>query len=266
MGWQRRILRVDLTAGTSTVEPLNMEWANAYLGERGLATKYLMETMDPSVDALSPENVLIFATGPLTGTMASTSGRYAVVTKGPLTGAIACSNSGGKFGAELKFAGYDLLIVHGRSPKPVYLHIVDDEVERIGETTHRSALPEEYRYGNKLVRYSPEPLDPEPEPRGGEDDKAVEPGRRRGAKKSRWPAGMQAHGCFTPALSYRARFRGCGPSGAGGPALDGLLVDRHNRLAWSGRQPPRQSGAAPDRTTPRRRSTRTHRPSHGATG
>ena len=129
MGWQRRILRVDLTAGTSTVEPLNMEWANAYLGERGLATKYLMETMDPSVDALSPENVLIFATGPLTGTMASTSGRYAVVTKGPLTGAIACSNSGGKFGAELKFAGYDLLIVHGRSPKPVYLHIVDDEVE-----------------------------------------------------------------------------------------------------------------------------------------
>ena len=64
MGWQRRILRVDLTAGTSTVEPLNMEWANAYLGERGLATKYLMETMDPSVDALSPENVLIFATGP----------------------------------------------------------------------------------------------------------------------------------------------------------------------------------------------------------
>jgi len=129
MGWQRKILRVDLTAGTSAVEPLNMEWANAYLGERGLATKYLMESMDPSVDALSPENVLIFATGPLTGTMASTSGRYAVVTKGPLTGAIACSNSGGKFGAELKFAGYDLLIVHGRSEKPVYLHIVDDEVE-----------------------------------------------------------------------------------------------------------------------------------------
>ena len=106
-----------------------MEWANAYLGERGLASKYLMESMDPKVDALSPENVLIFATGPLTGTMASTSGRYAVVTKGPLTGAIACSNSGGKFGAELKFAGYDLLIVHGRSEKPVYLHIVDDEVE-----------------------------------------------------------------------------------------------------------------------------------------
>ena len=100
MGWHRKVLRVDLTAGTSAVEPLNMEWANAYLGERGLASKYLMESMDPKVDALSPENALIFATGPLTGTMASTSGRYAVVTKGPLTGAIACSNSGGKFGAE----------------------------------------------------------------------------------------------------------------------------------------------------------------------
>ncbi|WP_025771085.1 aldehyde ferredoxin oxidoreductase family protein [Thioalkalivibrio sp. HK1] len=129
MGWQKRILRVDLTAGTCTPEPLNMEWAQAYLGERGLAAKYLKESMDPKADPLSPENVLIFATGPLTGTMASTSGRYAVVTKGPLTGAIACSNSGGKFGAELKFAGYDLLIIHGRAERPVYLHIVDDKVE-----------------------------------------------------------------------------------------------------------------------------------------
>ena len=129
MSWQRRILRVDLTNGSHKVEPLNMDWANAYLGERGLASKYLMELMDPRTDPLAPENVLIFATGPLTGTMASTSGRYAVVTKGPLTNAIACSNSGGKFGAELKFAGYDLLILEGRAPEPVYLHIVDDRVE-----------------------------------------------------------------------------------------------------------------------------------------
>ena len=129
MGWQKQVLRVNLTEGTHTIEPLNMDWANEYLGERGLATKYLWEGMDPKADPMSPENMLIFATGPLTGTMASTSGRYAVVTKGPLTGAIACSNSGGKFGAELKFAGYDLLILEGRSPKPVYLHIVDDKVE-----------------------------------------------------------------------------------------------------------------------------------------
>lgn len=128
-GWQGQVLVVDLTKGEAKAEPLNMEWAQQYLGERGLATKYLYEMMNPRADAMSPENVLIFATGPLTGTMASTSGRYAVVTKGPLTGAIACSNSGGKFGAELKFAGYDLLIVKGRAKKPVYLHIIDDKVE-----------------------------------------------------------------------------------------------------------------------------------------
>ncbi len=128
MGWHRRVLRVDLTQREVRIEPLNMTWAQEFLGERGLATKYLWETMDPKADPMGPCNVLIFATGPLTGTMSSTSGRYAVVTKGPLTGAIACSNSGGKFGAELKFAGYDLLIVEGRSAQPVYLHIVDDEV------------------------------------------------------------------------------------------------------------------------------------------
>ena len=129
MSWQGKILRVDLSKGTSTIEDLNMDWANKFIGERGLATKYLWESMDPQADPLGPDNVLIFATGPLNGTMASTSGRYAVVTKGPLTGAIACSNSGGKFGAELKYAGYDLLIVHGKADKPVYLNIHDDEVE-----------------------------------------------------------------------------------------------------------------------------------------
>jgi len=128
MAWQRQVLRVNLTRAEVTKEPLNMEWANDYIGERGLATKYLSELMDPKADPMGPDNVLIFATGPLTGTMASTSGRYAVVTKGPLTGAIACSNSGGKFGAELKFAGYDLLILEGRSESPVYLHIADGDV------------------------------------------------------------------------------------------------------------------------------------------
>ena len=128
MTWHKRVLRVDLTTHETFIEPLNEEWANDYLGSRGLASKYLMEMMDPAADAMSPDNVLIFATGPLTGTMASTGGRYAVVTKGPLTNAIACSNSGGKFGAELKFAGYDLLILQGRSATPVYLLIQDDKV------------------------------------------------------------------------------------------------------------------------------------------
>jgi aldehyde:ferredoxin oxidoreductase len=129
MGWNRKVLRVDLTAGTCTPEPLRMDWAMDYLGSRGLATKYLVEETDPKVDPLSPENKMIMSTGPLTGTMASTGGRYTVVTKGPLTNAIACSNSGGFFGAELKFAGWDMIIFEGKSPKPVYLYLENDKAE-----------------------------------------------------------------------------------------------------------------------------------------
>ena len=128
MSWQHQILRVNLTDLNCTIEPLNEEWAQSYLGQRGLGTKYLYEEIDPGVDPVSPENKLIFATGPLTGTMASTGGRYSVITKGALTNAIACSNSGGQFGAELKLAGYDLLILEGKAPEPVYLHIENDRV------------------------------------------------------------------------------------------------------------------------------------------
>lgn len=127
MSWTGKILRVNLTAGTCASEPLNMDWARAFIGSRGLASKYLTTEIDPKVDALSPENKMIWATGPLTGTMVSTGGRYTVVTKSPLTGAIACSNSGGYFGAELKSAGWDMVIVEGKSAKPVYLLIQNDK-------------------------------------------------------------------------------------------------------------------------------------------
>jgi len=126
MSWAGKILRVDLTAGTVKSEPLNMQWAREYLGSRGLATKYLVEEIDPKVDPLAPENKLIMTTGPLTGTAASTGGRYSVVTKGPLIGVIACSNSGGYWGAELKMAGWDMVIFEGASAKPVYLSIEND--------------------------------------------------------------------------------------------------------------------------------------------
>ena len=129
MSWAGKILRVNLTAGTVTSEPLRMDWAKLYLGSRGLATKYLVEEIDAKVDPLSIDNKIIWATGPLTGTMASTGGRYTVVTKGPLTGAIACSNSGGYWGAELKMAGWDMVIFEGASAKPVYLSIEDDKAE-----------------------------------------------------------------------------------------------------------------------------------------
>ena len=129
MGWQKQVLRVNLTKKTVATEPLNMEWAMSYIGSRGLGSKYLMEEIDPTVDALDPGNKIIFATGPLTGTLAPTGGRHTVITKGALTGAITCSNSGGKWSAELKMAGYDLLIVEGKASSPVYLLIRDDEVE-----------------------------------------------------------------------------------------------------------------------------------------
>lgn len=129
MSWTGKILRVNLTAGTCTPEPLNMQWARDYLGQRGLATKYFVEEVDAKVDPLSPANKIIWATGPLTGTMASTGGRYSVITKGALTGAIACSNSGGYWGAELKFAGWDMIIFEGKSPKPVYLFVQDDKAQ-----------------------------------------------------------------------------------------------------------------------------------------
>jgi aldehyde:ferredoxin oxidoreductase len=134
MSWTGKILRVDLTAGTCRAEPLNMQWAKDYLGQRGLATKYYVEEVDPTVDPLAAENKIIWATGPLTGTMASTGGRYSVITKGALTGAIACSNSGGYFGAELKMAGWDMIIVEGRAAGPVYLSITNDRAELLDAT------------------------------------------------------------------------------------------------------------------------------------
>ncbi len=135
MSWAGKILRVNLTAGTVKSEPLNMDWAQAYLGSRGLGSKYLVEEVDAKVDPLSPDNKIIWATGPLTGTMASTGGRYTVITKSPLTGAIACSNSGGYWGAEFKMAGWDMVIFEGKSPKPVYLY-VNDDVAELRDATH----------------------------------------------------------------------------------------------------------------------------------
>ncbi|MFZ9556106.1 MAG: aldehyde ferredoxin oxidoreductase family protein [Limnohabitans sp.] len=129
MAWAGKILRVNLSKGTVTTEPLNREWARDFVGSRGLGSKYLINEIDPKVDPLSPDNKIIWATGPLTGTMASTGGRYTVITKGPLTGAIACSNSGGYWGAELKMAGWDMVIFEGKSPKPVYLCIQNDVAE-----------------------------------------------------------------------------------------------------------------------------------------
>ncbi len=128
-GWIGKILRVNLTAGTIAIEKLNEEWAKDYLGNRGLGTRYFVDEVSPKVDPFSPENKLIIATGVLTGVLGTSTGRYEVVTKGPLSGTIAASNSGGFFGPELKFAGFDMIIFEGQSPNPVYLYVEDGKAE-----------------------------------------------------------------------------------------------------------------------------------------
>jgi len=134
-GWIGKILRVNLSDGTIQTENLNKQWAKDYLGARGLGTRYFVAEVDPKVDPLSSENKLIFASGPMTGGLGASTGRYEVVTKGPLTGAIAAANSGGMFGVMMKYAGYDMVIFEGVSEKPVYLFIDDDKVE-IRDASH----------------------------------------------------------------------------------------------------------------------------------
>jgi len=123
------VLRVDLENREIKREEIAGSHVEKYLGGRGLASKILYDELDPKIDPLSPKNKLIYATGLLTGTAASTGGRYMVVTKGPLTGTIASSNSGGFFGAELRFSGNDLIIFEGKADKPVYLSIKGDQIE-----------------------------------------------------------------------------------------------------------------------------------------
>ncbi len=134
-GYMGKILRVNLTTGKISEEPINEEIARKFIGARGYAAKIIFDEVAPDADPLGSENKLIFATGPLTLTTAPTGGRYDVVTKSPLNGVIAASNSGGFFGPELKKAGYDFLIVEGKSDKPVYLWITDDKVE-IRDASH----------------------------------------------------------------------------------------------------------------------------------
>lgn len=134
-GYNGKILRVNLSEKTVKFEPLDIKEAQKFIGGRGLGTKILMDEVDPGVEPLSSENKLIFVTGPLTGTSTPTGGRYMVVTKSPLTGAVACSNSGGYWGAELKFAGYDVIIIEGKADSPVYINIEDGSVE-IKDASH----------------------------------------------------------------------------------------------------------------------------------
>ena len=123
------LLRVNLSTGQIRKEAVPEAIQRNYIGGRGVGSKLLMDNMDPKIDAFDSRNPLIFATGPVTGTYAPTGGRYMVVTKSPLTGAIASSNSGGYWGPALRFAGYDYLMIEGAAKEPVYLYIHNDQIE-----------------------------------------------------------------------------------------------------------------------------------------
>ncbi len=125
-GWHGKVLRVDLTSETISIEEIDPQVAKDFIGGRGWAIKVLYDEVDPGVDPLSPENKLFFASGPLTGTPAPTGNRYMVTTKAPLTGAIACSNSGGTYPTEMKRTGFDMFIFEGRAERPVYVWINAD--------------------------------------------------------------------------------------------------------------------------------------------
>ena len=128
-GWTGKILRVDLTSGEIADEALDPKVARDYVGGRGLGIYYLNKEMDPTVDPLSPENIMCMFTGPLTGTRAATGARYMIMTKSPLTGALTTSNSGGHFPTEMKRAGYDGIIVKGRAAEPMYLYVTPGKAE-----------------------------------------------------------------------------------------------------------------------------------------
>jgi len=134
-GYMGTILKIDLTRSKVQKEDLNEEWAKQFVGGSGLGAKYLFELTDEKTDPLGPENPLILMTGPFTGTSVPLSGRHAVVTRSPLTGIFGESDVGGTWGANLKRAGFDGIILTGKSEKPVYLWINDEKVE-IRDASH----------------------------------------------------------------------------------------------------------------------------------
>lgn len=171
-GYAGKILRVELSKERVETQALDEDLAKKFIGGSGLAAKILYEETGPDTDPLGPENLLIFMTGPFAATPVITSGRHAVVTKSPLTGIFAESDSGGTWGAVLKKAGFDGIVVKGKAKKPVYLWVADGKAE-IRDATHlwgqdtyevEGAIREETRKdavvasigpaGEKLVRFA----------------------------------------------------------------------------------------------------------------
>jgi aldehyde:ferredoxin oxidoreductase len=181
----RKLLRVNLSSGAIVEEEIPEKVAEDYVGGRGFCAKYLYDEVPPGIDPLSPENKLLLATGALSGTSAQSFSKWVAVAKSPLTGTFSRSIGGGDFGAWLKWAGFELLILEGRAAGPVYLHIKDgkfevrDAAEIWGKTTSEAQGYLKKTHGGKartvcvgpaaekLVRYAPIISDRRAAGRGG---------------------------------------------------------------------------------------------------
>ncbi len=153
-GFANKIAHVDLTKGQVEYKEVPDEWARLYIGARGLGVKFVFEN-GPQVDPLSPDNILCFMNGPLTGSEANMSGRMAIVTKSPLTGTVTDSHHGGWSAARLRWAGFDGLIFKGKADKPVYAYIHDGVLEILdasevwGKGVHDTVKHFQEKYGEK---------------------------------------------------------------------------------------------------------------------
>ena len=135
-GYAGRVLEVDLSSGRIETMALDPEVAERFIGGKGFGIHTLYHRLPVGCDPLSPDNIMVFAAGPLTGTAAPASGRMEVCTKSPATGLWLDSNAGGSFGPELKYAGYDALVISGAAKTPVLLLIEDDKVALVAAQNH----------------------------------------------------------------------------------------------------------------------------------
>ena len=127
-GYADKVLRIDLTGKSYEIESLDERVMRLLLGGKGLGAWLLYNETEPHIDPLSPDNLFIIVVGPLTGTIAPTSGRFGIVTKSPATGTILDAYCGGFFGQTLKYAGYDAIVIKGRSQSPTSLVIDNDDI------------------------------------------------------------------------------------------------------------------------------------------
>ncbi|MCW3993478.1 MAG: aldehyde ferredoxin oxidoreductase family protein [Candidatus Bathyarchaeota archaeon] len=157
-GYAGRILRTNLTKNQTKVQHTEKRLITKFLGGRGFNSKRLYDEVTKDVDPLSPQNKLIFATGPLVGTAFPLGARFNVSAKSPLTGILGDSNAGGHFAAEMKFAGYDQLVIEGKSRKPVYIFIEDQEIQitdaehLVGKDTYETTETIKNDLGDRTVQ------------------------------------------------------------------------------------------------------------------